>query len=263
MKYYEKKLFEVSEECENGLFHLSFVYTGDPDGAKLFMSELEERAMALERGKRTLRTLKMCVQETLEDDWKKHKSHMRAEFLCSISITNEGFKLFRSRKNLLIPAEFECLGVGDSSLVRYLVESFVTSRMGVHHYLPLLIYVMHQAKKYIEGCGGPTDVMYVRKLEPPVRGMATQHGRLYGAVKTIERETLTIEGGVGSIFERLYDPKTTDNSFAKHLEWFSGQLTAFRKSLESQRVMEPINLRKLIENREAMRSTSGKSKREP
>ena len=262
MKYYEKKLFEVSEECENGLFHLSFVYTGDPDGAKLFISELEERALDLQRNKRTLRTLKTCVQETLENDWKKHKSHMRAEFLCSISVTNEGFKLFRSRRNLLIPAEFECLGVGDSSLVRYLVESFATPRMGVRHYLPLLIYVMHQAKKYVEGCGGPTDVMYVRKLSPPVRGMHSLHGRLSGADKNIERETLSIESGMGNLFEHFYDPEASEDSFAKHLEWFSRRLTQFRKSLESRNVMEPINLRKLIENREAMRSTSEKLKRE-
>jgi len=54
---------------------------------------------------------------------------------------------------------YEFLGVGESSVLRYLFEVLYSRKLTLIQSKNLAVYAVAKAKKYIEGCGGPTDVL--------------------------------------------------------------------------------------------------------
>ena len=50
------------------------------------------------------------------------------------------------------------LGVGDSSLLHFLVEMFYSPSMKVTEGINLALYLVQKAEDYIDGCGGPIDL---------------------------------------------------------------------------------------------------------
>ena len=65
----------------------------------------------------------------------------------------------RTKRTLVTEAEWECLGLGDSSLARYLAATFHWPQMTTGQALLLGIYMTQQAKRYVNGCGGDTDAL--------------------------------------------------------------------------------------------------------
>jgi hypothetical protein len=60
-----------------------------------------------------------------------------------------------------IANDYECIGIGDSSLLRFLERMVGKQSIGAYitHQASLFaVYLIYQAKKYIDGCGGDTQV---------------------------------------------------------------------------------------------------------
>lgn len=55
--------------------------------------------------------------------------------------------------------EYEFLGVGESSVLRYIFETLYTPKLTLEQMKGLAIHAIAKAKKYIDGCGGETDVL--------------------------------------------------------------------------------------------------------
>jgi hypothetical protein len=55
---------------------------------------------------------------------------------------------------------WDCIGIADTSLIRYLGAIFLEARIHLPLYraVPICNYIVAQAKKYVEGCGGLTDL---------------------------------------------------------------------------------------------------------
>jgi len=187
--------------------------------------ETKRRVLALPQRDVNLASLRECAETALEKWWKKHRKEGGVELLVSLFVSGSGSELLRSKGKMLVDADFECLGVGDSSVIRYFIETFVNERMGLDHLLPLCVYIMEQAKKYIEGCGGKTDVLYTfgNRLV----------GRLYATSK-IAAETERIEQHLQRLFQSFYDPGKTDAALARDLEYVRKSALALRGRLESR-----------------------------
>jgi hypothetical protein len=227
LKYYEKKIREVSGGLPQGFFNVSFAYAGFPDAAKFIVAEVEQRISRLKIADININSLHDCVEESLANWWKKHRQQGDVELLISLFVWGQESKLYRSKGKLLHASDFDCLGIGDSSIVRYFTETFVNERMGLHQLLPLFIYVMEQAKKYIDGCGGQTDVLYTVKGRSVGRTSATR----------IQSDNEKIEQHMQGLFNIFFDPGKSDAALAENLEYVRKRAFALRSRLESRLVL--------------------------
>ncbi|HXZ13449.1 MAG TPA: hypothetical protein VEG64_13765 [Candidatus Sulfotelmatobacter sp.] len=96
---------------------------------------------------------------------KQYPSEMRSQqFLWAVSTPSERARLIRISAGINDEPQWACIGIGDSSLVRYFVSQIPAIPPA---YLPakevsrLAIYIVQQAKNFVDGCGGETDAVIV------------------------------------------------------------------------------------------------------
>jgi 20S proteasome alpha/beta subunit len=96
---------------------------------------------------------------------KQYPSEMRHQhFLFAFSAFAETARLIRISGGIIDEPQWACIGIGDSSLVRHLVAQITKIPPA---YLPttevarLAVYIVGQAKEYVDGCGGKTDTAIV------------------------------------------------------------------------------------------------------
>lgn len=87
------------------------------------------------------------------------------QILCAFSDGGD-IRLLKSSRNRVSPVPvWDCVGRGDSSLTRYLAAIF----LGTFEHLPVALgvpvcdYIITQAKKYVRGCGGDTNLFVLTK----------------------------------------------------------------------------------------------------
>jgi hypothetical protein len=71
-------------------------------------------------------------------------------------------RLLKTLNKAIYPVKkWDCIGIGDSALTRYLGGIFLDGDffMPAFRVVPICVYLVAQAKKYIQWCGGPTDLM--------------------------------------------------------------------------------------------------------
>jgi 20S proteasome alpha/beta subunit len=79
----------------------------------------------------------------------------------------EGGKLYKFMGSDVLPAQdFECLGVGDTSLVRFLKHRCLPNHPPLDLGIGAGIYFIKKAKDFIRDCGGETDVLVIRGPNP-------------------------------------------------------------------------------------------------
>ena len=86
------------------------------------------------------------------------------QFLFALSCGN-ALKFVRVSGGIVDEPHSACIGVGDSSLVNYIIKAFGWRPpifMDVADALTLAIYVIHLAKQFVDRVGGPTDAMILR-----------------------------------------------------------------------------------------------------
>lgn len=67
-----------------------------------------------------------------------------------------------SSKALCTVTGIELLGSGDSALLRYLSHAlYKEGETDLSFGIPSALYMIDQAKSYVEGCGGPTDLLII------------------------------------------------------------------------------------------------------
>jgi hypothetical protein len=222
LKYYERKTWGFG----SGVFHLSGIYAGFPEMAKIF--ELEcERARPEDIGswEPTQDELKDFIEHCLLQVWKKHRHNMQLEMLMCSWARGSKYKLWRSQGKVLTSAGMECIGVGDSSVIRYLFDTFPkhVPFTKLEFFVPFAVYVMQQAKKYIEGCGGRTDCTIFREG-------TIIHANDPRSIKEVEDEMESLEGEVVNLFGKYSDSSVGQEGFARILEKFSARIEQSRRA---------------------------------
>jgi 20S proteasome alpha/beta subunit len=96
---------------------------------------------------------------------KQYSAEMRAQqFLWAISTHAERARLLRISGGIIDEPQWACIGIGDSSLVRYMVSTLTTIPTPVlpsSEVLQLAVHIIQQAKLFVDGCGGTTDVALI------------------------------------------------------------------------------------------------------
>lgn len=154
-QYYECKVKKIVLSAGRGTVALA--YAGQPaDVMKTLFENLERRLHGQDKTREQIRVeLQAALEEVLKKDKGAH------QLLCGLE-DNDGFYILKTYNKDISPVSpWDCIGVGDSALIRYLGAIF----LGKHIHLPLrravpiCIYMVAQAKKYVPFNGGPTDLI--------------------------------------------------------------------------------------------------------
>ncbi|MGB7282923.1 MAG: hypothetical protein WBE13_11730 [Candidatus Acidiferrum sp.] len=84
------------------------------------------------------------------------------QFLFAVSSPFQPPTLYRADGDVLSVEPWACIGIGDSSLVRFLIGRFWKTDLSIECAILLAAYIVHYAKKYIDKVGGDTQIFVVR-----------------------------------------------------------------------------------------------------
>ena len=157
-KFYEEKLYKVSGHG----WSVVFTYAGSPDLMKGFLGAFSDHmasvgtAIDCEVIRSGIETV--LATRYLSDDIAK------LELLCGAVIWGKGNRLFKNQAYSVGDAKsgLNIVGCGESSVLRYL-ESIVANWpiKTMNHAMWTAVYLIQAAKKWLDGCGGPTDLWVV------------------------------------------------------------------------------------------------------
>ena len=149
---------------------------------------------------------------------------MQLSMLCGIVVRNQEFKLLKTQGRLVreVP-RFDYVGLGDSSLIRYF-SPFLTQTRGytTAQALRLGAYLVMQAKRYIDGCGGDTEarVLLPNGNAPRIDGLAT-----------MEQKFLLLEHQLGRVAAYFFDNREPDIEVDRAAEHFANLLKQYRPEM--------------------------------
>jgi hypothetical protein len=82
------------------------------------------------------------------------------ETLIGVRVSGEAH-LYRSYEKKVINSHADCIGRGDSSVIRYLSEQILSYRMNRDEAVVVGAYLVSVANRYIDGCGGGPDIFFL------------------------------------------------------------------------------------------------------
>jgi len=141
--------------------------------------------------------------------------------LCGIVVQPSGMKFLKTERKIVseVHSRFDYVGVGDSSLLRYLAPLLTQRpRYKAEQACYLGIYLTLQAKRYVDGCGGETDGIILKK-----NGSST----VFSSPYPIEQALLKMEFLLGRVATFFFED-IPESEFNDHLRRFT-------ESLQSQR----------------------------
>jgi 20S proteasome alpha/beta subunit len=164
-------------ECKDSI--VSSCYAGSPNLALSFYRRLEQ-AMRVAEPNATQDVIDVISDLALEFK-KKHPKEMRYEqFLFGISLKGQKAKLVRLQDSIVDDPMTPCIGIADSALVKYLTARltwYPAILEDANNSLVLAVYIVLQAKEFIDGCGGDTSAVIIREDGEilPFMGLPIEH----------------------------------------------------------------------------------------
>lgn len=156
LKYEEQKIFRGlydNVECAS-------TYAGDPGMAKtLFEDIFKSIRWTFGRPKREDVLITDVFKRTIEEILKKRQNDS-VELLITFRAKTTGISpfLFRVQGLTVVKSERDYIGVGDSSVLRYIGELLMGSELSVKQAKIAGIYMVSLANRFIDGCKG-TDIL--------------------------------------------------------------------------------------------------------
>jgi 20S proteasome alpha/beta subunit len=157
-KYYEQKLYPVDGRD----WVVVFGYAGFPD----VMKEAHGKIC----GKLNVPNLRpenvydSCDEVLTTMASGRQFPDFNLSLLVAISIKGHPLELLTfGGKGLHRADGFTCLGVGESSLIRYLADALYSPLIDVRFGESLAIYTVEKAKKYVDLVGGETDLIILKQ----------------------------------------------------------------------------------------------------
>lgn len=156
-KFYECKLSKISLDADSRALVLAYV--GSSDTMKVIVQDLRNR---IEGKHKSREEIEAALQETVNASLpqKPEGDEEHHAMLCGFC-ADENFVLLKTWDRKISPVSaWDCVGVGDSALTRYLGAIFLGTQihLPVFRAVPICNYMIAQAKKYVQGCGGETDL---------------------------------------------------------------------------------------------------------
>jgi len=218
-KYYECKLYAHGKE---GLA-IAFTFAGNPIVMKMFNGKFE-KGLAQLRGTIHADDVQNLVEHVLSDmDILDGEGAIQLHMLCGVSVaTPQEMRLIRTEgKAVANISGFDYIGVGDTSLLRYLVPLVTeTNTYTADQAFGLAVLLILQAKRYVTDCGGDTNVYIVKPnghLE--VRSVSSA----YNAEQYLLRLELFSKKVASALFDRRIESAEFDDALKGFLEELASQ----------------------------------------
>jgi hypothetical protein len=214
-KYYEPKIFPIESGPDTGPWAVVLTYAGNTEQMKLVYERLRPELYTSGQVP-TLKFVREAYEAVLAKAYKQFKSRFNLATLCAISIPGERNLLLVSKNDLVRESSAECLGVGDSSLIKYLTAFLLPLIFSTNHATLAGSYIVKQAKAYVDGCGGDTlTVALSNGIVSPVHQMEDYSDDIDRAIRRLVLD--------------VSDVPVPDSNFAAALERFCKAMNAARE----------------------------------
>lgn len=214
-KLYETKMQPHLTEEHNVTFSFAGDYT-------LWRSFNEKFAQALQLVPRplTVPKIKNTIEAVLSLFDVLDTNPAELNLLCGIAVPDSGFTLCKTQGHAIHEVSgYEYVGVGDSSLLRFLgplltqpppVAPIGQSGVIVRQAVMIATYMVMKAKTNIDGCGGDTDVWVVRS-DGNLRVESLSD------IYRIEQMMLMLEHHLKHVATHFFDKRFTNEQFERQL----------------------------------------------
>ena len=156
-KSYEAKLFRIPHAYMTR--EVVLAYSGLQDRMNKIVEDLGGRLVGESK---SAQQIESDFQSTLDSVFRR-KPKDAHETLCGFADQGNLYLLKSHNKDIFPVPTWACIGFGDSALTRYLAAIFLGNRVHLPIYLavPICDYIIAQVKKYVQWCGGDTNLMVV------------------------------------------------------------------------------------------------------
>jgi len=152
-KYQEQKIFPI----DGGDWKAVLTYSGSPD----FVKEVQQKLVSSlnrEEIKVDCRAIRDALEEILNGLGRQY-GDVGTDLLVAAYGNQEVPQLMKfDGKAIHGTHGFNCLGVGDSSLISFLSEALYRPELTVQQGIRLAVYLVSKANRYIDKCGGGPDI---------------------------------------------------------------------------------------------------------
>ena len=163
MKYQQSKIYRVGSQVTSPFWMVVTTFAGNT----LLMEALESR---LERDLNDCKPFPkvLDVEGCLKDAFPElHQNLLQGEdeleILCGVTNEDEHPQLiYGSRTAVFSTNNVRYIGIGDSSLIRFLESKLYRPEMDANEAALVGVYMVAQAKEFIEGVGGDTNAAILR-----------------------------------------------------------------------------------------------------
>jgi hypothetical protein len=159
-KFEERKIFSFIDES----WSIVFGYAGDPDGARIMFRKVSD-GLNDEMSKSKLRGNVHKTRAALERLF-RDRNATNVQSLIGIRYNNNGTcYLFKTSGHKVLDGAEQYIGVGDSSLLRYLCDLIPQHPANTHEAEVIGCYLISVANRYVDGCSGGPDVASIRQAD--------------------------------------------------------------------------------------------------
>ena len=167
MKYYEGKIHPISLKGSEGLCGVVLTYSGSPALWKKFRDKFDS-TMRDAQYDPTPTSIEQSISELLgqmANSLYDPSGNPDLYLLCGMVCEGQEAILLKSQAETVhrVIDGFDAVGAGDSSVIRFLSKALALRHSALSKSIAKKIgtYVLLQAKHYIDGCGGDTDIYAV------------------------------------------------------------------------------------------------------
>lgn len=153
-KYQEKKILA----SEGSTWKLTFAYSGLPGLAKEAKEKISRTLQGMDPEEVDAKVVQEVTGEVL-DSMGRQYTDLQLQLLIAVAepVTEPTLLKFDG-KGLHIADDFNYLGCGDTSLLRFLCDVLYSSKLSIQQGMALAAYLQSRAGKYVDGVGGPIDI---------------------------------------------------------------------------------------------------------
>jgi hypothetical protein len=210
------------------------VYAGDPQLWKSFRDKFAEVAQTYcktnSREPATIKELRDILETALCYFTELDSEPLALCLLVGFVIPNKEMSLVKTEGKLLSDvSDFDYVGCGDSSLLRYLAPITANKASlwpSISHALFIGTYWVLQAKRWVEDCGGDTEAFVLHWNG----GMHKRNDATYDW----EQRLLRVELDLAKVLKPLGDAKVSDEEFEDSLGMFCRHLREERALLRNR-----------------------------
>jgi 20S proteasome alpha/beta subunit len=151
-KYFETKIVARDGFIES----IAFAYSGLPSLAH----EAREKMMKILKEVNLSNDAVYEAADQVLTNMGRQYADVELQLLIGVVVMSEEPALIKfDGKGLHMADNISFLGIGDSSLVRFLADTMSSSTMTIKEAVDLGIYIVQKAEQYVDHCGGPIDVL--------------------------------------------------------------------------------------------------------